>query len=122
MSLELTSVSKKRGTFTLQDISIGAEDGGILGIAGPNGAGKSTLLRVMAGIIPPDSGTLTVDGMDIFSMPLRERASKISILFQETPAPFNFGVKDVIRNMKKGTPMRLVIIPMGMTSPPKSLE
>ncbi|MCL4329444.1 MAG: ABC transporter ATP-binding protein [Candidatus Thermoplasmatota archaeon] len=97
MSLELVSVSKRRGTFRLEGISIRAEDGGILGIAGPNGAGKSTLLKVMAGILPPDSGTMTIDGRDISSMSLRERAGKISILFQETPAPFNFGVKDVIR-------------------------
>lgn len=46
------------------DISFTAEKGEIFGILGPNGAGKTTLLRMIAGIMEPTSGTVTVDGLN----------------------------------------------------------
>jgi ABC-type polysaccharide/polyol phosphate transport system ATPase subunit len=46
----------------LQDVSLDIKSGDRLGIIGHNGAGKSTLLKVLAGIYPPTSGTLTVEG------------------------------------------------------------
>ena len=46
------------------DISFNAKDGEILGILGPNGAGKTTLLRIIAGIMTPTSGTITIDNMN----------------------------------------------------------
>jgi ABC-type polysaccharide/polyol phosphate transport system ATPase subunit len=46
----------------LKDINFRVEEGDRLGIVGHNGAGKSTLLRLLAGIYPPTSGRLTVEG------------------------------------------------------------
>jgi len=46
------------------DISFSASKGEVLGILGPNGAGKTTLLRMIAGIMEPTSGTVTIDGMN----------------------------------------------------------
>jgi len=46
----------------LRDITIELHNGDRLGIIGHNGSGKSTLLRVFAGVYPPTSGTLTIDG------------------------------------------------------------
>lgn len=46
------------------DISFTADKGETLGILGPNGAGKTTLLRMIAGIMEPTEGTITVDGMN----------------------------------------------------------
>ncbi|WP_233579146.1 ABC transporter ATP-binding protein [Tautonia sociabilis] len=48
--------------WALRDVSLGIARGERVGILGPNGAGKSTLLRVMAGIYPPTSGRLRVEG------------------------------------------------------------
>jgi sodium transport system ATP-binding protein len=46
-------------------VSFDAPDGRITGLLGPNGAGKTTTLRMLAGLITPDAGTLSVDGLDV---------------------------------------------------------
>ena len=49
----------------LRDASISIEEGQILGLVGDNGAGKSTLIKVLAGVVTPDSGRITLDGADL---------------------------------------------------------
>jgi molybdate transport system ATP-binding protein len=44
------------------DLDVEVADGEVLAVLGPNGAGKSTFLRVLAGLLPPDGGRVTVDG------------------------------------------------------------
>jgi ABC-2 type transport system ATP-binding protein len=46
-------------------LSFAAVPGEVLGLAGPNGAGKTTTLRMIAGILPPDAGTVAVAGHDL---------------------------------------------------------
>ena len=46
----------------LKGVSFEVEHGKVLGIVGANGAGKSTLVRTIAGILPPTSGRIEVDG------------------------------------------------------------
>ncbi|WP_353948161.1 teichoic acids export ABC transporter ATP-binding subunit TagH [Sporolactobacillus sp. Y61] len=48
--------------YALQDISFDANDGDVVGIIGVNGSGKSTLSNIIAGVIPPTEGTVTVNG------------------------------------------------------------
>jgi ABC-2 type transport system ATP-binding protein len=50
----------------LEDVSFEIRAGEILGLLGSNGAGKSTLLRAAAGLQPPDSGIVTIDGVDVW--------------------------------------------------------
>jgi sodium transport system ATP-binding protein len=47
------------------DVSFTAPDGHITGLLGPNGAGKTTTLRMLAGLITPDAGRMSVDGIDV---------------------------------------------------------
>ncbi|HKX99801.1 MAG TPA: ATP-binding cassette domain-containing protein [Steroidobacteraceae bacterium] len=50
-----------------------ARDGRITGLLGPNGAGKSTTLRVLYTVLRPDSGSASVDGVDVVADPLGAR-------------------------------------------------
>jgi sodium transport system ATP-binding protein len=71
---------KRREVHAVNDVSFIAPDGEITGLLGPNGAGKTTLLRMLATLVAPDSGTATVDGLDIRSdrSALRERIGVLS--------------------------------------------
>ena len=56
-----TSLSKSFGSRLLfENISLGISEGERLGLIGPNGAGKSTLLKILAGLMEPDSGTVSM--------------------------------------------------------------
>jgi sodium transport system ATP-binding protein len=63
----------------VRDVGFDAAAGAITGLLGPNGAGKTTTLRMLAGLIPPDAGTMTVDGIDVASRP-REVLARMGVL------------------------------------------
>lgn len=63
MKVELKNVSKRLNDVTvLEDISLTLEAGTIYGLKGKNGSGKTMLMRMMAGVIYPTSGTVSIDG------------------------------------------------------------
>ena len=63
----------------VQNVSFTAHDGHILGLLGPNGAGKTTTLRLLAGLLPPDGGRMSVDGLDVAERP-REALARMGML------------------------------------------
>ncbi len=63
----------------VRDVSLAAADGCVTGLLGPNGAGKTTTLRLLAGLIAPDAGTLSVDGIDVVAQP-REALARMGLL------------------------------------------
>lgn len=66
-------------------------------ITGPNGGGKSTLAKIIAGVIPPTSGKILLDGEDITELSITERAKKgISFAFQQPVKFKGITVKDLI--------------------------
>lgn len=67
--LEVSKTFPGLDTPALAGISGSIESGMITGIAGPDGAGKTTLMRLMAGLLRPDSGTLTVLGLEPVAAP-----------------------------------------------------
>ena len=73
--LKLSKVTKFYGRFcALDGLDLNISEGALFGFVGPNGAGKTTAIRIMTGIIYPDSGTVTVDGMQITDDPLRYKS------------------------------------------------
>jgi sodium transport system ATP-binding protein len=67
-SLSLKRSQRKR-VHAVRDANVMAPDGHITGLLGPNGAGKTTTLRMLAGLITPDAGRMTVDGIDVATAP-----------------------------------------------------
>jgi sodium transport system ATP-binding protein len=58
----------------LRGVSFQARDGRITGLLGPNGAGKSTTLRILYTVLKPDSGSATIDGVDVVANELKARS------------------------------------------------
>jgi ABC-type multidrug transport system ATPase subunit len=64
-ALEARQISKRFGNrLVLRDVNLGVRKGELAVLFGPNGAGKTTLLRILATIMNPTSGTVSVAGMD----------------------------------------------------------
>ena len=74
-------------TTALREVSIEAFFGEMLYIVGPSGSGKTTLLSVLSGILRPHSGSVTVEGADIWSLSSDKladfRLHKIGFVFQD---------------------------------------
>src|SRR6266481_5155608 len=84
-TLETVEISKSyRGRRVVDDVSVKVSRGEIVGLLGPNGAGKTTSFYMVVGLISPDSGKVLLDGADLTSMPMFQRARQgISYLPQE---------------------------------------
>jgi len=81
--LEIDRVHKAYGTgpgavTAVEDVTLTAHPGEMLCIVGPSGCGKTTLLRCVSGLLPPTSGTVTVDG-EVVTAPPRSMA----LVFQD---------------------------------------
>lgn len=83
--LETREISKSyRGRKVVDDVSMVVGEGEVVGLLGPNGAGKTTSFYMIVGLISPDSGRVILNGEDITSLPMFQRARRhISYLPQE---------------------------------------
>ena len=73
--IEAHGLSKRFGkVHAVREVSFAARDGEITGLLGANGAGKSTCLRMLYGVLTPDSGQASIDGMDIRGETSKARA------------------------------------------------
>jgi iron complex transport system ATP-binding protein len=76
------------------DLAIPA--GKITTLVGPNGCGKSTLLRGLARLLKPRTGTVYLDGADIFKLSTKAVAKRLGILPQGPVAPEGLTVRDLV--------------------------
>ena len=87
--LTLTHVTKtfNKGTVNekpaLTGVDLHLEPGDFVTVIGGNGAGKSTLLNCIAGVFPPDGGTIELDGRDVTRLPEHKRAADLGRVFQD---------------------------------------
>jgi len=66
----------------LRGVDLVARAGEIVALVGPNGAGKSTLLRVLGGLHRPESGSVTIDGVDVMTLDRRAIARHVAVVPQ----------------------------------------
>jgi ABC-2 type transport system ATP-binding protein len=82
--LEVRDLRKKFGELTAVDgISFDVREGEIFGLLGPNGAGKTTTISMICSLLPPDAGSIKVDGIALEANP-REVKRRIGAVPQET--------------------------------------
>ena len=73
--LEIRNLSKSFGGIVVADqIDLDLKAHGVLGLIGPNGAGKTSLFNLICGVVPPDAGSITLDGLSMEGQPIHERA------------------------------------------------
>ena len=95
--IHVSDVSKRYGGQTVVDgVSCYIKDGGITSIIGPNGAGKSTLLSMMSRLLPMDSGSVSIDGLDVNATDSKQLARKMAILRQENQLTVRLSVRDLV--------------------------
>jgi thiamine transport system ATP-binding protein len=81
-ALEVRGVSVAfDGGTVLDDVSLRVERGEVVALLGPSGSGKTTLLRVIAGLVPPDSGSIRLDGVDVTDVATHRRG--VGMVFQD---------------------------------------
>jgi len=74
--IAVEALVKTYGSFTAVDgVSLSVEPGEIHGFLGPNGAGKTTTIRIIAGLLKPTSGRITINGHDLAQAPEAAKAS-----------------------------------------------
>ncbi len=87
--IELTHVSKsynKGRIKAVDDLTLTVKAGEIFGFLGPNGAGKTTTIKMIVGLLRPDAGTISVDGLDTAREPLK--AKDITTYVPDYPAVY----------------------------------
>jgi iron complex transport system ATP-binding protein len=86
----------QRHDDALKDIVLDVDRGDLVGILGPNGSGKTTLLKLLGGVFQPASGSVKLDGRPLADWSRREIARRVAFVPQETSAPFDFTVIDIV--------------------------
>ena len=95
-AVEVCNLGKRFGTFrALEDVSFTVEAGEAFALLGPNGSGKTTTLKSIAGLAPPTSGQVLVEGIDVWKCP-REAKSRFSYLPQRVAFPENLTAREVL--------------------------
>ena len=95
-TLETAEITKAyRGRKVVDNVSIRVKQGEVVGLLGPNGAGKTTSFYMIVGLITPDSGKVLLDGKEITSLAMYQRARNgISYLPQEASVFRKLSVED----------------------------
>lgn len=98
----MITIDKVRKSFdgidAVTDLSLTIQKEQVFGLIGTNGAGKSTLLRMTAGILQPDSGSITIDNLPVFDNPAAK--SKVYFISDEPYFFPNSSAEDMLRYLR----------------------
>ncbi len=102
--LTLSGISRHYGKFAAVDnFNLTIEKGEFISLLGPSGCGKTTTLQMIAGLVPPTAGTITLDGRDITRLAPARR--ELGVVFQSYAL---FPHMTVAQNVSFGLEMRRV--------------
>ena len=98
----LTGICRSYGDVqVVRDVNLKASGGEILALLGPSGCGKTTTLRMVAGLVQPSAGDITLDGVSVTGLPVHRR--NLGMLFQNYAL---FPHLTVLENVAFGLTMR----------------
>ena len=80
----------------IRNVTVTAKSGDCIGLLGPNGSGKTTLLHLLSGLIPPSSGNVTLNGIELDQLRRRAVARQLALVPQETVLVFDYCVREVV--------------------------
>ncbi|PKL23477.1 MAG: cobalt ABC transporter ATP-binding protein [Spirochaetae bacterium HGW-Spirochaetae-3] len=136
LDMDAVSFSYPDGGKVLGGLTLRAGPGIRLGLVGANGAGKSTLLGLVAGIIEPDGGSVTIGGLLLGKRTLKEIRSRLGFVFQDPDdqlftgsvfddvafGPRNLGMEEGTVRERTESALRTVGIPELSDRPPFRLS
>ena len=97
MSVSIEKLSFAYGSHqVLREISLEVEQGTLVNVLGPNGTGKSTLFRCILGLNKNYTGTIRVNGKDVRTLSIRERAREMAFIPQSHKPVYDYAVLDVV--------------------------
>jgi iron complex transport system ATP-binding protein len=80
----------------LAGVGVAVAAGEIVGVIGPNGSGKTTLVRLLAGVIRPVAGHVSLEGARLDALPRREIARRLAVVPQDSALEFPFTALEVV--------------------------
>ena len=96
-AIQISNVEKRyKSLQALGGVSLSIEEGEFFGLLGPNGAGKTTLISIIAGLIRPDAGKVTIHGHDVTG-DFRAARKKLGVVPQELVFDPFFTVRETLR-------------------------
>ena len=82
-ALRIEGLRKAFATLAVDDLDLTVRAGELYALLGPNGAGKTTTLRMIAGLLPPDAGSIEIFGIDALADPIA--AKRITAWLPDEP-------------------------------------
>lgn len=98
--LEINNLSKQRGSFCLQGVTLSVDAGEMVGLVGANGAGKTTLIKMIMGLVRPSSGQIKLFGEDTTAGPSPRLKQEIGVVLDSCSFPDDYVLKDLNILMK----------------------